>query len=98
MISDICDSLNISFQLFLLPYEFQIRNFKTEAIFTPQNKLKTQLKDVINNINIIDCRNAFRKHFNKSKDLYLYGDGIHLSEMGHNEMASFLSPLFTPVY
>lgn len=90
MISDICDSLNISFQLLLLPYEFQIRNFETKAIFTPQNNLRSQLKNKIKNINIIDCRDAFRKYSDKSKDLYLYGDGIHFSEKGHNEMVSFL--------
>ncbi|NOX64246.1 MAG: SGNH/GDSL hydrolase family protein [Chlorobi bacterium] len=90
MVSDICDSLNISFQLFLLPYEFQIRNFNVSAIFTPQNKLKSQLKNNIENIRIIDCRDAFIKYSNSSRELYLYGDGIHLSKRGHKVMASFL--------
>ena len=90
MISEICDSFNISFQLFLLPYEFQIRNFNTETIFTPQNNLRSQLENEIKNINIIDCRDALVEYADKSVKLYLYGDGIHLSEEGHKEVAAFI--------
>ena len=90
MISEICDSLNISLELFLLPYEYQIRNFNTDTIFSPQNNLNLKFKNDIKNGKIIDCRGAFAEYVDESPKLYLYGDGIHLSEKGHKEMAAFI--------
>ena len=87
-ISTICDSLRINFQLILLPYEYQIRNYNRPGIFQPQQILEVKLKD--RNINIIDPGKIIRNDYDKSSVDYLYGDGIHFNERGNSVIAGYL--------
>lgn len=87
-IATLCKSKEISCYLFILPYEYQIRNFNKNTIFAPQETLIKLMKD--SSINIIDCKNAFINYEKKSRDLYLYGDGIHFSELGHKVLANYI--------
>ena len=72
-----------SFDLCLLPYEYQLR----EGDFTPQNLLKEAIK---NKLNVLEpFQIEADKNFN-SKAYFLYGDGVHLSNFGHRYIAEFL--------
>lgn len=89
LIADKCKEQNIRFTVLILPYEWQIRNYKSEDVFEPQ-KLLTDLLNKNQNINVVDCKEAFQQNYKRSKDFYLYGDGIHLSEAGHQLIAEFM--------
>jgi len=74
---------HISFDLCLLPYEYQLR----EDDFRPQNLMKETIK---NRLNVLEpFQNKRDKNFN-SKIYFLYGDGVHLSNIGHKYFAEFL--------
>lgn len=88
-VSDICDSLKVSFKLFLLPYEYQVRNYNNEDIFAAQKIFQSQLNKN-NSIEVIDCKEAFENYSTDSKEFYLFGDGIHFSKKGHKKLSSFL--------
>lgn len=90
-ISATCDSLNIKFQLILLPYEYQLRNSSRQGIFHPQNLLKEKLADT--NIEIIDLRQVFSNVSERSNEFYLYGDGIHFNERGNSLIAFYLKKI-----
>lgn len=90
-IFSVCDSLEINFQLILLPYEFQIRNFNKSGIFNPQEILKAKLKKA--NMIIIDLKEVFRNDSEQSSDYYLYGDGIHFNNKGNALIADYLKDL-----
>jgi len=79
-IKNYCNSLDICFELLLLPYEYQIR----KNYFVPQKLLKKSLAD---EIIMIDFFQLHQIPANKSKKYYLYGDGIHFSAMGHKFIA-----------
>ncbi len=79
---------NVQFELFILPYEFQIRNRSQKNIFNPQEILKQKLSSL--ELKIYDCTQAFTRFVNESETLYLYGDGIHFSNRGHREIADFV--------
>jgi lysophospholipase L1-like esterase len=85
-----CDSLGISFNLFLLPYEYQIRNFYKKNIFYPQELLINTLEESNLKVKTFDCKEAFRSDYNNSSIYYLWGDGIHFSEKGHSIIAEFV--------
>lgn len=87
-ISAICDSLKIKFQLVLLPYEYQIRNYNRTGIFQPQQILKEKLKN--RNIDTIDPGELIRNDYDKTITDYLYGDGIHFNERGNSLIAGYL--------
>lgn len=90
-ISSACDSLKIKFQLVLLPYEYQLRNFKQEGIFSPQQMLLDKLKATV--INIVDLKKVFNHHITNPGNYYLYGDGIHFNERGNSLIAEYLKIL-----
>ncbi|MBK7106145.1 MAG: SGNH/GDSL hydrolase family protein [Ignavibacteriae bacterium] len=86
-IKQILDSKKINFYVITLPYEYQIRN-KNVVNFNPQTLLVDSLRSF--NINAIDIsKNILKSKFN-SKDLYLYGDGIHFSKVGHNLLSKII--------
>lgn len=87
-ISSICDSLKIKFQIVLLPYEYQIRNYNTTGIFQPQRLLKEKLKN--SNIETIDPAGLLRNDYDNSIADYLYGDGIHFNERGNSVIAYYI--------
>lgn len=88
-IKRICDKYSIKLKVALLPYEFQLRNYNSEKNWNPQNILKQKLARA--NVEIVDCKEAFDNFTGKSEDLYLYGDGIHFSKLGHKILAEFLA-------
>jgi hypothetical protein len=86
-ISRITGDNKIEFDLFLVPYEYQIRVDSKEN-FHPQQLIKEKLSGL--NINIYDCADAFLNINMESENLYLYGDGIHLSNKGHKLLAKYI--------
>jgi len=78
---------DIEFDLYLLPYEYQIRNV-SNADFVPQQLITKNLSDL--NIKIHDCSKAFQNFHDDSQYLYLYGDGIHFSTTGHKLLAKYI--------
>jgi lysophospholipase L1-like esterase len=91
-IGSIAGSKNLRVYLFLLPYEYQLRNNSTPGIFAPQELLKKTLTDSL--LTVTDIRNAFNTDEGEYKKYYLYGDGIHYSIEGHKRIASFLGKRF----
>jgi lysophospholipase L1-like esterase len=80
--------MKIDFFIFLLPYEYQVRNYENESVRKPQETLSESLS--LSGIKIIDCIDAFKNEFTESHGFYLYGDGIHFSRKGHNKLAEFI--------
>ncbi len=87
-ISSKCKQLNIPFYLFIFPYEYQLRQTNDSTILNPQKILTNLLTQ--SEIEVIDCIAAFPSGNGNVKDYYLYGDGIHFSEKGHQLIASFI--------
>ncbi len=83
-----CQSKKISLTVFMLPYEYQIRNYYKTNIFKAQETLLTSLKDF--QIQVVDCSPAFKNYYKSSNKYYLWGDGIHFSEEGHKLIANFV--------
>lgn len=90
-IAEILDSTKINFNLFLLPYEYQIRNYNDSIIFHPQRIFEQMLRKL--NLNVTDCSPAFSQMSLNSYQFYLYGDGIHFSITGHKVLAEFISKI-----
>ena len=70
------------------PYEYQLRKYQENSIFEPQQLIRHNLRS--ENISVYDCSDFLIKRGYKSRDLYLYGDGIHFSEYGHQLMQEFI--------
>lgn len=87
-IAQIADSAKIDVSIFLLPYEYQIRNLNGSKIFQPQVTFKYLLEDL--KIDVTDCSPAFNQFNLNSRYLYLYGDGIHFSKPGHRLIAKYI--------
>lgn len=83
-----CQSKKIRLTVFILPYEYQIRNYNKTDIFKAQETLLTYLKDM--HIQVIDFSPAFKDYYKSSNKYYLWGDGIHFSEEGHKLIANFV--------
>lgn len=83
-IRDRFQAAGIQFQIFLLPYEFQIRS---NNLF-PQVEMSNTLNEQGLLAKII-VRNFINSSFS-SGQLYLYGDGIHFSNSGHRLVADIL--------
>lgn len=69
---------NIKFEIVFFPYEYQLRD-KTNK-FEAQELLASELEK--NQIKVIRIYQQFEKGLN-SKDYFLFGDGIHFSNLGH---------------
>jgi hypothetical protein len=77
----------IRFQVVLLPYEYQLRK-NTDNDPNPENILETRFNESgIETLNLLpllsECGVA-------SKKLYLFGDGIHFSNLGHRIIAGYV--------
>jgi hypothetical protein len=79
-----CRQLGIRFDVVLLPYEYQLRI----GDFTPQAQLKTALKNEM--IHVLEPFAGSLDLRYDSKAYFLYGDGIHLSNLGHKHIATFV--------
>lgn len=88
-IDSIASSKSLNLILFLLPYEYQLRNYSTKGLFIPQELMENNLKDTINEIT--DLRKAFISTEKDFKKFYLYGDGIHFSTTGHKAIAKYIA-------
>jgi hypothetical protein len=88
-ISEILKDEHIDFEIFLLPYEYQLRDeVKTET--GPQKLLADSLSNY--GIKAHDLSSTLKK-YNSTEELYLYGDGIHFSNKGHRIIASYIKDI-----
>ena len=70
----------ITFEVFVMPYEAQVRTV-VQADLLPQRMVDSFLRR--NEIDYYDPAEKFMNSGIIGKDLYLYGDPMHLSEKGH---------------
>ncbi len=89
-----CSERNVRFDVVLLPYEYQLRNFQQAGIWSPQELLQAQLREQKINCLAIDFSSFYGS---RSKSLYLYADGIHLSKPGHQIVAEQVRRILEPV-
>ncbi|MCH7827180.1 MAG: SGNH/GDSL hydrolase family protein [Bacteroidetes bacterium] len=86
-ISRICISEGINLTVFLLPYEYQLRENYIKFNY-PQKLLLKKLSEF--NINVFDIGERLSNYKYNSKSLYLYEDGIHFSKKGHKLLADII--------
>lgn len=78
---------NIPFTIVLLPYEYQLRD-DARITSSPYNVFEKHLSsEGIKYLNLTDQLSAYKT---PSQELYLYGDGIHFSTLGHKLIAEEL--------
>lgn len=85
----LCREASIQFDLILLPYEFQLRDPANLDVFQPQQIMVEVLSRF--GISIYDPRDFLIEKMKRSKDFYLYGDGIHFSNDGHKLIAEYFN-------
>lgn len=83
-LKNICAAKNIGLDVVILPYEYQIRNRNQSSVWIPQELLKGYFDQQEIPYVEIDF-SEFEGQ--TSKSLYLYADGIHLSQRGHQMVA-----------
>lgn len=76
---------DIAFAVVILPYAYQLRT--TDRV-VPQAVLRQELR--ADSIQIYDPFQMLSTLSTRPEDLYLYGDGIHFSSLGHKAIASFV--------
>ena len=85
-IASVCKLTGIKFNVIILPYEYQLRkNISAEG---PQLLLKKNLER--DSIAVLDPLHYLKSLRIKSNKLYLFGDGIHFSDLGHKHIADFI--------
>jgi hypothetical protein len=82
-----CLQHGIAFTVVLMPYEYQLR--RRNSAFREPQRIMTGEMDA-RGIDVLDPLPYFEASGVDSEDLYLYGDGIHLSRTGHRMAADFL--------
>ena len=85
-INDKCKNLNIEFEVALLPYEYQLRNYSNKTYHKPQILMQIVLRE--KNIKVYDCMEFLKHYPGKAEDLYMPGDGIHFLIWGHRILVS----------
>ncbi|NUO79494.1 SGNH/GDSL hydrolase family protein [candidate division KSB1 bacterium] len=90
----LCSEMNVRFDVVLLPYEYQLRNSTQPGVWSPQELLQEQVRALKINCLAIDFSSFYGS---RSKELYLYADGIHLSKLGHQLVAEQVSRYLGPV-
>lgn len=87
-IQKICNEQGVGLQVVLLPYEYQLRtHLPADSLNIPQKLFKKDLQ--ARNIPVTDAF-SFMRSMGDSKELYLYGDGIHFSNAGHRVFAEWV--------
>lgn len=71
---------NIKFYVYLLPYEYQLRSGGDDNVKLPQKMLTDALRQA--GVEVRDLTPAFEAAGTDSKELFLYGDPMHLSPAG----------------
>lgn len=71
----------------LLPYEYQLRT-GSDSLLLPQKVIKTSLEE--RGVHVLDMFPRFAGAAGSSRDYYLYGDHMHLSNHGHRVVARAL--------
>jgi hypothetical protein len=87
-IADLCSQHSLQCDVVLLPYEYQLRSNGDEDAFLPQDILTRRLRSI--SVSVLDPGAYFKQLSPSPSDLFLFGDGIHLSEMGHLLLANYL--------
>lgn len=82
-----CRRRNITFEVLILPYEYELRN-GVVLQNTPQEIMRGKMDSL--GIGLMDPMIYMRRSGIKSSAMYLYGDGIHLSNLGHRLVANFI--------
>lgn len=82
------ESVKMKMKIFILPYEYQLRDENYSLNNQPQKLLMSFIND--KNVEVLDGANAFLANGDDSKGNYLFGDGIHFSERGHKLLADFI--------
>ena len=83
-INNILENHGVNLKVIVLPYEYQLRNI----IKDPQKSLLVKLSE--SQIAVYDIMDDIQNFSSNSKQLYLFGDGIHFSNLGHEVIADIL--------
>jgi hypothetical protein len=87
-IADLCSQHSLRCDVVLLPYEYQLRSNGDEDAFLPQDILTRRLRSI--SVSVLDPGAYFKQLSPSPSELFLFGDGIHLSEKGHLLLANYL--------
>lgn len=88
-IEDQCREKQIRCEIVLIPYEYQLRPNAEEDRFKPQDVLGNRLDG--SRLTVHDPSESLRQAAGDPSDLFLYGDGIHLSSKGHSVLADYVA-------
>ncbi|MBL7095024.1 SGNH/GDSL hydrolase family protein [candidate division KSB1 bacterium] len=90
-INRLAQNQQINFTVILLPYEYQIRHSNS-----PENKPHQIMSSNLHQkgINFLDPIQYLMDRKIQSKKIYLFGDGIHFSNLGHRLIADFVGEAF----
>jgi hypothetical protein len=72
----------------VMPYEYQVRRMGEDSVLGPQRAVAA-VGDSLG-ISVHDPSHFLTAQNAESSDLYLFGDGIHLSNRGHRLLAEYL--------
>ena len=90
IINNTLSKRGVAFEIYLLPYEYQLRYIDDNYLLYPQEILVDKLKDL--NIEVKQTFNYMSKSLiEKSKELFLYGDPMHFSNKGHRILFNYIS-------
>ncbi|MEM6722939.1 MAG: SGNH/GDSL hydrolase family protein, partial [Bacteroidota bacterium] len=90
-IQETCRRANVSLKVFLMPYEYQLRDPKPEHL-VPQQIMSRLLSDL--DIDHVDIFPDLAEAFPDSRKAFLFGDGIHFSMAGHQVVYRLLREQF----
>ncbi len=89
-IKDLLQRSGIRFKVIILPYEMQLR-MKNDAFMLPQQMISKFLSS--NGIDFIDASEDFLRVEGAKNELFLYGDPMHFSPLGHRVLFSILQKI-----
>jgi hypothetical protein len=75
----------VAFQIYILPYEAQLRPGSPPAFLLPQKRVADFLRG--QGIDFTDATAEFQREGAGAQSLFLYGDPMHLSKKGHQMVA-----------
>jgi lysophospholipase L1-like esterase len=90
-IKSILNSYNVNLTVILLPYEYQLEE-KKDSLFFPQKIFSSALRK--SSIHNYDFSKDLKNENIDPSDLFLFGDGIHFSTLGHKQIAKIFERYF----